>query len=604
MRAYFFNSITVGLACMLLTLLVVLSSRDEVVRQEAVLDLADVDIESEIISLDGPWRFYWQKLLTASAIKEDDGYEQVRVPSVWNDYGPDKKGEGYGTYGLKVLPKEGVRELSLRMPHMSTAYRVYIDDTLLHEVGRVSSNPDNIEAIYKRTMLVFEQPKEPYWVVVQIANKDYARGGFWYGAQLGKIETVYHQLIRNTTFEAMLIGALLIMGIYHFCISFGVGLRKKALNQFVIFTSLVMRVALTGELLLYQILDVENTYLFIRLEYVTIIIGPYFYLRFLQQFFGNNGRYMRHKVYSVVMALSLISIALLPLKYMTAALYYYEVLALVMLVAMLVTILIAWYRKNTYSGIFFVSVVMFITLYVLDIAYHANILTSTDFPLTAVIGFLIVLIHSVVLIRNVMAQEREKSAVLESKMAFLQAQIKPHFVQNALNAAISLIESNPMLAEELLLDFSDYLRGNLEYTGSDKPIPITEEIKKLRSYTVIQKTRYGTLLEVIIDFDGQAFLIPPLMIQPLVENAIKHNIEKCGRKVQVTVRIRTNSFGHYIEVSDDGEGFDVGETTFGIGLTNIKKRLKILADTDLKIISSRGQGTKVSFRLGEKEEGI
>jgi len=163
----------------------------------------------------------------------------------------------------------------------------------------------------------------------------------------------------------------------------------------------------------------------------------------------------------------------------------------------------------------------------------------------------------------------------------LQAQMEPHFVFNALNTIASFIRTEPERARKLVLAFADHLRSRLARPGEF--VTLEEELRHVRSYLDLEQARFGSQLEVTVDAapDALAVRLPPLLVQPLVENAIKHG--KTDRPLHLLVRARVRRGRLRVTVRDDGRGIardaiervfepGVGEGT-GLGLANVNRRL-------------------------------
>jgi two-component system sensor histidine kinase LytS len=165
----------------------------------------------------------------------------------------------------------------------------------------------------------------------------------------------------------------------------------------------------------------------------------------------------------------------------------------------------------------------------------------------------------------------------------LQAQMEPHFVFNALNTIASFIRTEPERARRLVLAFADHLRSRLARPGEF--ITLEEELRHVGSYLELEQARFGSQLEVTIDAapDALAVRLPPLLVQPLVENAIKHG--KTDRPLHLLVRARVRRGRLHVTVRDDGRGIareviervlepgvGVGDGT-GLGLANVNQRL-------------------------------
>lgn len=210
-------------------------------------------------------------------------------------------------------------------------------------------------------------------------------------------------------------------------------------------------------------------------------------------------------------------------------------------------------------------------------------------------------------IRTLLEMKKSVSELLHVEMAFLQAQIKPHFLFNTLNTVISVSHTDVGKAQDLLVELSQYLRSSFDFQNREQLVSLYKELDLVASYLFIEKARFGEKLQVMYDVDeGIHFRIPPLIIQPIVENAIRHGVMKRleGGVVQISVKVEQDFL--VIDVSDDGPGMTDGikaslskerSRTRGVGLANIEGRLRTLYGTGLTIDSVIGKGTKVMIRI-------
>ena len=129
-------------------------------------------------------------------------------------------------------------------------------------------------------------------------------------------------------------------------------------------------------------------------------------------------------------------------------------------------------------------------------------------------------------VRNLVQLRSSVQTVVKTEMAFLQAQIKPHFIFNSLNTVSSFCETDPFLAAKLLDEFSNYLRMSFDFSNLNDFIPLEREISLVQSYLSLEKARFGEKLNVFYELDERAFSenVPPLILQPIVEKAVKHGL--------------------------------------------------------------------------------
>lgn len=200
---------------------------------------------------------------------------------------------------------------------------------------------------------------------------------------------------------------------------------------------------------------------------------------------------------------------------------------------------------------------------------------------------------------------------LRLEAAWLQAQIQPHFLFNALSAVTALSDINLDKMRDLLYEFSNFLRNKFKFEDMDGLVPIETELSLVRSYLYIEKVRFEERLQVVWEIDDcEDVKIPFLTIQPLVENAIKHGVMNRIRGGEITIRISVQEKHVEITVEDDGIGMDEdqiqrllerkADSRSGVGLINTDQRLKRHFGTGLHIESTQGTGTKVTFHVRNK----
>lgn len=210
--------------------------------------------------------------------------------------------------------------------------------------------------------------------------------------------------------------------------------------------------------------------------------------------------------------------------------------------------------------------------------------------------------------RTLLEMKRSAESAIRTEMAFLQAQIKPHFLYNALNTIVSLTLNEPQTAHDLLLYLGRYLRGSFDFKNKDRLVPLRKELELSEAYLKIEQARFGQRLRVRYEIDGSRdCMLPPLTIQPLVENAVRHGLTKKKAGGTVTVSVRAVAEQIAITVEDDGIGMSEPAERIlaregdgnggGVGLKNIHQRMLRQFGRGLEIESVSGIGTKVVLRI-------
>ena len=213
-------------------------------------------------------------------------------------------------------------------------------------------------------------------------------------------------------------------------------------------------------------------------------------------------------------------------------------------------------------------------------------------------------------VRTLVELQHSVRRAVDAEFAFLQAQIKPHFLFNTLNTISSYCDTNPELAAQLIDNYAGYLRETFDFKMIETIHPIEKELQLVRLYVDIEKARFGEDLNVIFDVDSTIQVgIPRLSIQPLVENAIQHGLRKKHGTGTVFIRVIRVAEGILISVEDDGQGIEqdqlvkllTNEAGDGIGLWNINKRLRKQYGVDINIESIQNKGTRVFFIIKEED---
>lgn len=214
-------------------------------------------------------------------------------------------------------------------------------------------------------------------------------------------------------------------------------------------------------------------------------------------------------------------------------------------------------------------------------------------------------IYALVYTRNIIrkaGQVRElENALLQQRIAIMASQIQPHFIFNVLNVIRQLCLADPEKAEHAVLHFASFLRGNIDSLGSTGLIPFSKELEHTAHYVSLMRTRFGDRVRFILSTGPVDFMLPPLTIQPLVENAIRYGL--LAKEEGGTVEVSTSSINGriIITVQDDGAGFDPlkrkEDGRRHIGIENVQQRLLTQCGGTLDIRSEPSVGTTVTITL-------
>lgn len=264
-------------------------------------------------------------------------------------------------------------------------------------------------------------------------------------------------------------------------------------------------------------------------------------------------------------------------------------------------VLLIRYRNNISRDIF-VSMISYIVLplaaSVIQVFYYGISLSNIAVAVSMILMFIVSMVEQN---RNLALREKEAA---DLKIAVTLSQIAPHFIYNTLTAIQYLCGTDPQLAKETIGEFAQYLRGNLDSLNEKGTIPFSRELEHVKCYLAIEKKRFGERVNVIYQIETEDFLLPPLTMQPLVENAVKHGL--CKKEEGGTIWISTKCRqGHIqVQIKDDGVGFRVenipNDGKNHVGLHNVETRLNEMCGGRMQIDSAPKQGTCITLYIPQR----
>ena len=198
-------------------------------------------------------------------------------------------------------------------------------------------------------------------------------------------------------------------------------------------------------------------------------------------------------------------------------------------------------------------------------------------------------------------REHEQDMEAQQRIRIMITQIQPHFLYNTLSTIRVLCRKNPEMAAEITEKFGMYLRQNLDSLGMSGLIPFRKELEHTRIYTDIEMVRFDNI-QVEYDIRESDFSVPPLSLQPIVENAIRHGV-RIREKGKILVETEKSEGYYMIRVTDNGTGFDLAAIEESddthIGIRNVRERVEKMCFGTLTIESRKDEGTRVEIRIPE-----
>lgn len=354
--------------------------------EKGVMDLQSWDWKQhESVPLNGEWEFYWNRLVppdefAGTSVRLSMLY--FTIPGAWNKTMMDGnllQGEGFATYRLKVLlPAQADEMLMLWIPTMNTSYRLWANGQEIAAAGIVGTSKPESRPQYITQIAVAHAQHSQLELVLQVSNYGHQRGGVLKPIKLGSIETITRSKELYIGFDTLLIGSLLIMGLYHMGV-FAVRTKEHSMLYFGLFCLLVsLRVALLGEMVLTKAFPDFNWMLLLKLEYLTATLGvPLFVLFFSKLYPCESSRKVNRGLCASMLIYSLF-VVISPATVFTSTLIVVQLIIAASIVYIMSIITLALMRQREGSGIVLAACSIFALTIVNDMLYAHELVRTTD----------------------------------------------------------------------------------------------------------------------------------------------------------------------------------------------------------------------------------
>lgn len=568
-----------------------------------ILDLSGRDMKTGVFNISGQWEFYWDRLLDDTEIESSkEKFVLIDTPGIWNDFKIDGKilpGFGKATYRAHVVNAPASERLAVRIQNMASAYRLYIDDNLIAENGDFGDKADARVSKYRPQFSEFTCGKDNFDLILQVSNDAYAVGGMWEPIMFGLFEPVSSVNNAVKVFGYFSIGSIIVMCLY-FAIMFVINRKEKELLILCIIGLLVVIHLLElGDVIITYILPDMPISGFGWIDYLTQVWIQFFLLYFVYVVYSS----LVNKWYVRILLIYTICISAFVLLFpfeIVAGTYMIMNFIILFIIAVIVVYMVMAVLEGRTGARSLLAAMVFILFFLL----YEQFVNDLSIIFFLINGWSLDFTILFVVQCTIIARRYYEAQRIE--LGLLKSQIRPHFVHNALASIISISRKDSERSRELLIDFSNYLRGCYDNEDNNDLIPIDQELDFVRAYVALEQARFGEKLNVEYRIEMSKILIPPLILQPLVENAFIHGLREKeeGGTVVVYVAGLTEKTVR-IGVRDDGVGMNIrpkkSQDRHGIGIGNINRRLSKLYHTQLQYLVPEGGGCEVYMKIPYKE---
>nr|WP_316625061.1 histidine kinase [uncultured Ruminococcus sp.] len=259
------------------------------------------------------------------------------------------------------------------------------------------------------------------------------------------------------------------------------------------------------------------------------------------------------------------------------------------------------YRIGKLPKKYFIALLIYLlymtTVMLFHMFYEVEIVVVLGMALFALVSFALILSDNM---EQFMRQQRE---IADQRAGIMVLQMRPHFIYNTMTTIYYLCKQDANKAQQVTLDFTDYLRKNFTAIASKDTVPFADELKHTQAYLSVEQAQHEDRLFVEYDTPHTRFRVPPLTLQPLVENAVKHGMDPDGDPLHIYVKTRQTDTGSEIIVENDGPDFNPADDNEPhIALNNIRQRLEMMCKGKLEIAPRKGGGTSVKVTIPAADE--
>ncbi|PKM49302.1 MAG: histidine kinase [Firmicutes bacterium HGW-Firmicutes-7] len=471
---------------------------------KGILDLSNWNPSQKgLINLNGDWEFYWQRLLTYDDLQNNNLKPDLlaEVPKVWNSYklnGKNLSGFGAATYRMRIQNAQEGQALAIRMPTVSTAYNLYINNRLMTSKGKVSVDKQYYMPAYQPDMIEFIPPSRDFDIILQVANFSYARGGAWYPIFMGSSESMveYDKTIGYK--DLFLIGAFLIMALYYLCIFFMRKEDRSSLYFVLLCLIAIGRTVIYGDYIINSIFPWGGYHLIVVIDYITLVWFPVVLVLLIGELFREQTLPKVKKLFAVYAAFMSLFFIFSPIHIYTSLTYPIEAVTLAIAVYGVICAARAFPKAKVDSAIIMAGSLAAALGGIHDVLYQNNII-STNFGELSSFGFLILLFLQAFILARRFSEAFNDAKLLSEKLMKLD-KLKDDFLANTshelrtpLNAMINIAEGISRGTEGAINE--NQKEGLAIITGSGKRL--TNLINDILDYSKLKNSELAMNFEAV-----------------------------------------------------------------------------------------------------------
>ena len=582
-------------------------------------DGVDLDSGREIF-FKGDWEFYARQFIVTGKIENPQLTDMVTVPhslfySIKN--GPTLSKIGHASYRLYIRDIHAQQPVCFYLPNFSGAYKIFIDRILVTTSGSVSDEGGGTVSSQRRMELPVSVGSGRHELIIEVSSEK--TSGLTMSPAIRNYERAENNVYTSIGLRYAFFGIVFFCGIFLLIQKLFVNKQTYSFWGVTLCILLAYRMMISNE----GYIVTQSLFFNLSYEYVSLlIIAATFIIKLVSLIYMTRVLPVKVSSRAIVTFAIMFITSILTAVFFDEPFYdpYYATILHVITIPLdlyLIEKICRCVINKTRNSIAFLTAYSLVTVgLAVDFLYTSGVIQTPVqmfMPLILLaFAIIIVLVHAMdnaVLQEEALNAAKLETELADANMSIMLSQIQPHFLYNALNTIKYLVRRDTEMAEKAIVEFSLYLRGNMDSLTQKKPIPFRTELSHIRHYCEIEKMRFGQKLEIEYDIETDNFFVPTLSIQPLVENSIKHGVTKKPEGGTVTIHTFEDENNYYVEIKDDGIGFDPenpvakdpsSANRSHVGFSNIKSRLETMLDATIKVSSEINKGTDTLVTLPKK----
>lgn len=564
---------------------------------EGALDLSAVDLSQELVQISAAeWAYYPGQLYTPQ-----DFFDSETIPPV---YGDNAATEEFGTYRL-VLQLPSNKIYGITGQGFNFCQRTYINGALIEEIGSPGASLEETIPRTRTYDYYFTPENGRAELIFHVSNFVHRDGGRNRAIILSEPGLIMRYRGIEMIKTSLVVGCLITVFLYFLGMYIFFHQRPQFLYLALAAFCTALRTLMVGEKHIMLLFPDLNWFFAIRAEYILNILFVVFLTLYFAALYPDAiHRYFLYGIVGFSGAYILV-VLFTSTKFFTSMLLWHTAIWVAASVYTLFCLLRQLRKHDLFTTLIVIGLALFVfTAFFDEISYQFFL--GVRIHNTLITGVLLcIFMNMVALTLEFSINERE---LADSRVAIMLSQIQPHFLYNSLVAIYQLCDVNPQDAKETILDFSDYLRGNLDSLTRREPVPFETELEHVKHYVSIEKRRFEDRVHFDFRIECSDFLLPALSLQPIVENAIRHGIMPKRGGGTVTIATAETEKDYVVTVTDDGVGFSPGtqkdDSRTHVGLENVKGRLESMCQGKLELHSTADVGTTVTITLPKTHNSI